>query len=128
MWVTMLALADKNGYVGASVPGLAKLAGVSLEDAETAITKFLAPDPMSRSKEHEGRRIREADRGWVLLNYAKVRDMRHAETRREQNREAQRRAREKSRERRLIEAHDDVTGIRAPDWVYERDDWDRQTG
>jgi|SRR5688572_8616653 len=122
MWVTMLALADKDGYVGASIPGLAKLAGVSLGDAEAAIAKFLAPDPMSRSKEHEGRRIREVDRGWVLLNYAKVRDMRHADIRREQNREAQRRAREKSRLQREIEAHDDVVGIRAPDYVYDQDE------
>ena len=124
VWVTMLALADKNGYVGASVPGLAKLAGVSLQAAETAIGKFLGPDPMSRSKEHEGRRIVESDRGWTLLNYAKVRDMRHADDRREQNREAQQRKRNraKSAERRAIEAYDAGHDNLAPDHVYELDE------
>lgn len=124
MWVTMLALADRNGYVGASVPGLAKLAGVSLQAADAAIAKFLAPDPMSRSKEHEGRRIAEADRGWTLLNYAKVRDMRHAEERRDQWAASKRRqrAREKTPERRAIEAFDAAHDNLAPDHVYEQDE------
>jgi hypothetical protein len=98
VWVTMLAMADQDGYVGASVPGLANRARVSEEAAEAALERFLAPDPRSRSKEHEGRRIAVVDRGWVLLNYAKFRAMRDVERRREQLREAQRRHRAKPRE------------------------------
>lgn len=90
VWVTMLAMADRNGYVGASLTGLAREAVVPLESAERALAKFLAPDPYSRSQEHEGRRIAVADRGWVILNYGRFRDMRDEEARREYERKRKR--------------------------------------
>jgi len=73
VWITMLALADKNGEVQASVPGLAHLAGATIESTRIAICKFMAPDPDSRTKDDEGRRIEEIDGGWLLLNHAKYR-------------------------------------------------------
>lgn len=100
VWVTMLAMADRNGYVGASLPGLADAARVTLSECEDALEKFMAPDPYSRSQEHEGRRIELADRGWQLLNYKVFREARQAEVRREQNREAQRRYRDKRKQER----------------------------
>ncbi len=75
VWITMLALADKNGEVQGSIPGLARLAGVPVEACRAALEKFLNPDPDSRTKEEEGRRIEEIDGGWLLLNYAKYRKM-----------------------------------------------------
>lgn len=98
----MLSMANKDGYVGASVPGLAHVARVSVEAVERALAKFLAPDPYSRSQEHEGRRIVVVDRGWKLLNYSKFREMRDAETRRESWRESKRRRRTASQR----EAHE----------------------
>ena len=74
VWIAMLAMADRDGEVEASVPGLARRAGVTREDCEAALALFLAPDPDSRTKDHEGRRIREVDGGWLLLNYEKYRD------------------------------------------------------
>lgn len=97
VWITMLAMADAKGYVGGSVPGLAKMAGVERAATERALEKFLSPDPDSRSKEHEGRRIVEAEGGWKLLNYAKYREARDEETRREQFRASKRRARARER-------------------------------
>lgn len=70
----MLALADKHGEVGASIPGLARAANVSLEECKAAIDAFLAPDQYSRTKEQDGRRIEAIDGGWRLINYAKYRD------------------------------------------------------
>jgi hypothetical protein len=84
----MLALADARGYVGASVPGLAHAAQVSVEECEESLAKFMAPDKYSRSQEHEGRRIAEAPGGWFLLNYLKHREHRDPEKRRQQVREA----------------------------------------
>lgn len=75
VWITMLALADKNGEVQASVPGLARLSAVSLEATEAALAKFLSPDKHSRTKDDEGRRIEAIDGGWHLLNHAKYRAM-----------------------------------------------------
>jgi hypothetical protein len=75
VWITMLALADKNGEVQGSVPGLARMAGVPVEATEKALKKFLSPDKHSRTKDDNGRRIEEIDGGWHLLNHAKYRQM-----------------------------------------------------
>jgi hypothetical protein len=84
----MLAMADQNGYVGASMPGLAGRARVALDACITAIGTLESPDEWSRTKEHEGRRIAPADGGWVLLNHAKYRAMQSADDRRERSRVA----------------------------------------
>lgn len=73
VWITMLAMADRDGWIAASVPGLAKRAGVTRDECEAALSAFLGPDPDSRSQEYEGRRIAKVDGGWSLLNYAKYR-------------------------------------------------------
>lgn len=92
-WITMLALCDSRGYVGASIPGLAHLAGVSIPECEAALAAFLAPDPYSRTQEHEGRRITVEEGGWRILNYEKHREGVADEERRTLNRESQRRSR-----------------------------------
>jgi hypothetical protein len=86
VWITMLARADQNGYVGASMPGLAGLARVSLDACIAAINTLESPDTWSRTKEHDGRRIAPADGGWVLLNHSKYRAMQSADDRRERSR------------------------------------------
>ena len=88
VWITMLALADRNGHVLASMPGLADASRVSLEQCQDALKRLAAPDKYSRTKEHEGRRIREIDGGWELYNYVKYRNLRDDENRRQQIREA----------------------------------------
>jgi len=75
VWITMLAMADKNGEVQATIPGLARMAVVDLDACRAAVAKFLQPDPDSRTQDDEGRRIEEIEGGWVLLNYAKYREM-----------------------------------------------------
>lgn len=94
VWITMLAMADKHGRVWGSVPGVANRARVGVEDARAALNRFLEPDPDSRTKEHEGRRIEVIDGGWRLLNYAKYRAVRDEEDRRayKAEHEAKRRA------------------------------------
>jgi hypothetical protein len=69
VWITMLAMCDQYGRVGASVPGLARAAGVTVAQCHAALEKFLAPDPQSRNPKNEGRRIEVIDRGWRVLNY-----------------------------------------------------------
>lgn len=86
VWITMLAMADKNGYVGASIPGLANRARVSLDDCLAALDCLLAPDKWSRTEDFEGRRIESTDGGWKLLNYPKYRSIRNEDDRREQSR------------------------------------------
>lgn len=87
VWVTMLSMSDQRGCVGASVPGLAHRARVTLEEAEHALARFLAPDQYSRTPDNDGRRIAVVDGGWQLLNYAKYREARDDDARREYQRE-----------------------------------------
>lgn len=96
-WVTMLAMADQYGRVGASIPGLASAAGVSLKQVEAALACFLAADPYSRTPDHEGRRIEKIDKGWRLLNYEKNRDEKDEEHQKKRNAERQARWRERQR-------------------------------
>lgn len=76
LWITLLAMADQNGAVNASVGGLTRRANLTREECETALSVLLAPDPDSKSPEHEGRRIEAIDGGWLVLNHRAYRDLR----------------------------------------------------
>lgn len=90
VWITMLALKDKWGIVGATVPGLAHMARVDVEVCRKAIEKFLGPDADSRTPDFEGRRIEVVEGGWRLLNHEKYRRLLSADERREYLAEKQR--------------------------------------
>jgi hypothetical protein len=102
VFITMLAMADADGYVGASIPGIAHVARVPVEAVESAIQKFLNPDPYSRSQHLEGRRLTIADRGWTLVNYHRFRGNRDPESRREQNKLNKRAQREREKKARDV--------------------------
>ena len=97
VWIAMLAMADANGYVGASVSGLARRANVTRAECEAALACFIEPDEDSRTEDHDGRRIERVRGGWHLLNYQKFRAHRDAEARREYERDRKRAQRERSR-------------------------------
>lgn len=86
LWITMLAMTDRDGIVRASIPGLADRARISIEDCEAALAKFQQPDKYSTSQEDDGRRIRQIDGGWVLINHGKYRALMSAEDQREKAR------------------------------------------
>jgi hypothetical protein len=83
LWITMLALTDKNGICSATIPGLAATARMTLEEVEASILILEKPDPYSRSTAAEGRRIQKVDGGWFLTNYGEYRKKRQQEERRE---------------------------------------------
>lgn len=83
VWITMLAIADADGIVSASIPGLANVSKVAIAAARRAIEKLLDKDPDSRTKDYDGRRIETIDGGWRILNYQKYRRMLNEEERRE---------------------------------------------
>jgi len=100
IWVTMMAMADRYGIVGASVPGLADAARVSIQECEDALAKLMSPDKYSRSKDFDGRRIEEVDGGWVLLNHGKYKDLMSKDDQKAKAAERQRRKRERDKESR----------------------------
>ena len=97
VWITMLALKRRDGVVYASIPGLASRANVSNEETEQALACLLSPDPYSRTKEYEGRRIEETDGGWKVLNAKKFDAIRSADERRDYMRKLMAEKRERER-------------------------------
>ncbi len=83
VWITMLAMANKNGIVEASLPGLADLSRVSLAECKEALAALMSPDEYSRTPDFEGRRIEPCDGGWKVLNHAKYRAKMGVDERRE---------------------------------------------
>jgi len=86
VWITVLAMTDRDGIILASVPGLADRAKVSLEECQSALKVLMGPDKWSRDKGNEGRRLREVDGGWEVLNHRKYRELMSKEERKEYNR------------------------------------------
>lgn len=76
LWVTMLAMADADGYVASSVPGLARRAGVTRAECEDALEVLSAPDPDSKTPDNDGRRIEKVTGGWLILNARLYRELR----------------------------------------------------
>lgn len=74
LWVTMLALSNRYGEVGASAPGLANAANLTLDETLKAIGVLESPDQYSRSQAFEGRRIEKVEGGYQILNYAVYRE------------------------------------------------------
>lgn len=95
VWITLLAITNRHGVAEASLPGLAKLASVTLEQCEDAMHKLSGPDKYSRTKDFDGRRICEIDGGWRLINHEKYRAKMGADERREYNRVKQSERRER---------------------------------
>ena len=69
LWIGMLATADARGHVDGSIPGLARMLGCSIPEAEASLEKLLAPDPYSRTADNEGRRLVQEPGGWFVVNY-----------------------------------------------------------
>lgn len=97
VWITMLALCNRDGVVEASMSGLAALSRVDKESTARAVQVLESPDPDSRSQEHEGRRIRKVDGGWLILNHDKYRKRLSMEERRDYLTLKQREYRERKR-------------------------------
>ena len=87
LFVTMLAKADQNGFVEASIPGLARVANLTIEETETGLECLQSPDVYSKNPDNEGRRVLPVPGGFVLLNYEDYRARRSTEERREYMRE-----------------------------------------
>ena len=68
-WIALLAMADAQGHVDGSVPGLARILACSVEEARNCLDKLMAPDPYSRTPDHDGRRVLEEPGGWFVVNY-----------------------------------------------------------
>jgi len=73
VWITLLALKDKNGQVHITDLGLAHRAIVSHEECVAALGFLSSPDPLSANRDHDGRRIVPIEGGWQIVSHDKYR-------------------------------------------------------
>lgn len=96
----MLKLADREGAVDMTMEAIARRTNVPLDKIKAGIEELCRPDPQSRTREHEGRRLLpiSSDRswGWVIVNYKKYREIQDEDARRAAFRDAKRRQRHKA--------------------------------
>lgn len=98
LWITMLAMADKDGMVEASIPGLADMARLTVKETQEALGILESPDEFSRTKDHDGRRIEPVLGGWLVLNHAAYRQKMDMDERREYLRLKKQESRERARQ------------------------------
>ncbi len=129
LFACMLCEADVTGFVDIpNVKALAHRAALSQDACETALAVLEAPDPGSRTKAHDGRRVLRLESGWTVVNavsYRQTQTVKQAQAAARQEKwrksKAKSRAVRKSKRRKEIEAFDAVTGNLAPDHVYDQD-------
>lgn len=72
-WLFLLAMADKHGVVDVTPEYISRVTGMPVNDLLACISRFLEPDPASRTKENEGRRLALVDParswGWRIVNH-----------------------------------------------------------
>lgn len=105
LWVTMLAMKDRDGLIEAALPGLARRAGLSISETTAALQVLLSPDPYSRTPDHDGRRVEAVAGGWQVLNHDLYREKMDPDEQREKK---------SARQARWRARHPDKTRI-APD-------------
>lgn len=90
VFINMIATCDEDGVVDKVPRAIAEETGLPIERVNAAIKELSSPDEMSRSQEHQGRRIVLIDPnrtwGWQIVNYATYRAITTREKRREYRR------------------------------------------
>lgn len=102
VWVTLMLMSDRDGMVEASVDGIAHFARVTIAECEAAMVVLSSPDPRSKSKAHDGRRVIQVDGGWSIVNYEFYRDKQNAEDRKEAAARRQQRKRDRDASSRSV--------------------------
>lgn len=94
-WTLLLASSNRHGESSLTIPFVASVLRIPDERAALAFEILSSPDPQSRNKAHEGRRIIQTDEGtWLLVSHIKYREKasRYAATERQARYEARRKA------------------------------------
>jgi len=75
VWGWILASKDENGFVEINPTLVAHELGGTVEQIVEAVGYLCAPDPKSRSPEHEGRRLLKVSQfGYTVVNHARYRN------------------------------------------------------
>lgn len=78
VWLCLLALADRHGHIDMTLPYISAVTGVPVSTLSECIDRFMRPDPHSRTRDDDGRRLRLLDDsrswGWIVVNHGKYRE------------------------------------------------------
>lgn len=97
VWAYVIANAKPPGFVELNPKLLAAIIGCTVDEILAAMKVLESPDPESRCKDHDGRRLlSEGAFLYHVPSWHRYHDLRNEIERRHQNREAQRRHRQKS--------------------------------
>jgi hypothetical protein len=112
IWACLLSRASREGVIDEVPASLAAAIGVSEELLRKCIHDFMQPDPGSRTKAHDGRRLElidsSRDWGWLVLNHGKYREKARKKNYDENRTESGSDAERKRQERLLSKASRDV--------------------
>ena len=81
VWLVLLALQQRGGVIDATPGYIAMVSGLPETEIEAAIQRFCAPDPRSRTPDHDGRRLEpltDKGFGWRILNHERDREKRRS--------------------------------------------------
>lgn len=99
VFVFMLAHSDAEGVVDMTPEAIARRSCIPVDKVRAALEVLMAPDPNSRTPDHDGRRIVLIDEhrtwGWRVVNHGAYRNRRDTAERKAQNRDAQVKRRER---------------------------------
>ncbi len=96
----MLLCSDAKGFVMMTPQAIARRIGATAEEVLDGIAKLEAPDSMSKTPDHEGRRIERVEGsgyGWRILNYELYRSIRDEDQMRQATCERVRKCRDRKR-------------------------------
>jgi hypothetical protein len=78
VWLALLAMVDRHGQIDRSPQAIASDIGIDVPTLLSCIAEFCEPDTMSRTRDHDGRRLELIDPerpwGWRVLNHGKYRE------------------------------------------------------
>jgi len=83
VWLVLLALQQRGGVIDATPGYIAMVSGLPETEIEAAIQRFCAPDPRSRTPDHDGRRLEpltDKGFGWRILNHERYREKARKQT------------------------------------------------
>jgi len=101
MFMDLLVLADPTGAVDMTHEAISRRTNVPIDECRKYIEQLCQPDPASRSRLEEGKRLvpldKNRDWGWRIVNYGHYRKLKDEESRRSYFRDQQRAYRAKKK-------------------------------
>jgi len=123
IWVCLLSQVDKHGVIDMNPNLLAAKIGVPVDMLQSCIQDFMKPDPGSRTKDNDGRRLELIDPdgrdwGWRVINHVKYREKARKQQHQQSATETGRDAERKKKERDVRLCPDMSGGVRPSDTTH----------